>query len=493
MARRSLHPLVIVFVAIGLALLHAPTPTRAQTTEPKGLPGLPLGTRVVQKFKNTKLRRGDTIVPGQKDLLHAYRVIDSDDVLPGGPWVKLQVEGQGLLGWLTARDVVPIADAIGFFTAQIAADSNDAWNYQIRGWLWHREHKEYDLAIKDLNEALRLSPSAPMFNGRGHAWYAKQNYDKAIADFNEAIRLDPALAAIFLNRGTAWKAKNVYEKAIADYNEAIRLDPADANAFYNRGNAWSDTKDYDKAIADYNEAIRLDPAYAHAFIRRGYTWYTIKDFDKAIADYSEAIRLDPADANAFYNRGDAWRAKNDYENAIADFTKHTELNPSDPCAYGQIATCWYEKGDYSRAIKWHTKALEENENHNWSRGARALNNALLGHADEAARDYSEFLARSKDGSDLNGIAWILATLPKDNVRDGKRAIELATKACELSEWKTPTYIDTLAAALAETGDFDAAVIRQEEAIKKLPADAPDRAEYEAKLNRYRDRMPFRAE
>ena len=90
----------------------------------------------------------------------------------------------------------------------------------------------------------------------------KKEYDKAIADYTEAIRLDPRNAERLRNRGIAWRSKKEYDKAIADYNEAIRLDPEYALAYNHRGMAWSDKKEYDKAIADYNEAIRLDPKYA---------------------------------------------------------------------------------------------------------------------------------------------------------------------------------------------------------------------------------------
>jgi tetratricopeptide (TPR) repeat protein len=62
------------------------------------------------------------------------------------------------------------------------------------------------------------------------AWRVKKEYDKAIADYDEAIRLDPKYAIAFNNRGSAWLIKKEYDKAIADYDEAIRLDPKYVNA-----------------------------------------------------------------------------------------------------------------------------------------------------------------------------------------------------------------------------------------------------------------------
>ena len=65
---------------------------------------------------------------------------------------------------------------------------------------------------------------------------------------------------------------------------------------------------------------------------------------------------------------------------------------------------------------------------------------------------------------LNNLAWILATSPDDALRDGKRAIELATKACKATEYHQAHILSTLAAGYAETGDFSTAVHWSEEAV-----------------------------
>jgi Flp pilus assembly protein TadD len=57
----------------------------------------------------------------------------------------------------------------------------------------------------------------------------------------------------------------------------------------------------------------------------------------------------------------------------------------------------------------------------------------------------------------NSLAWVLATAPKASTRDGKKAIDYAMKACELSNWTDSETVSTLAAAYAETGDFDNAI------------------------------------
>jgi tetratricopeptide (TPR) repeat protein len=137
----------------------------------------------------------------------------------------------------------------------------------------------------------------------GKAYFDKSDYDRAIADFNEAIRLDPKYALAFYQRGNAYGRKGDPDRAIADLDEAIRLNPQHADSFVDRGNAYLRKGNQDRAIADYTEAIRLYPTYAIAFNNRGQVYQRKGDNDRALADFNEAIRLDPKYAHAFCNRG----------------------------------------------------------------------------------------------------------------------------------------------------------------------------------------------
>jgi lipoprotein NlpI len=201
----------------------------------------------------------------------------------------------------------------------------------IRGAEYAEKH-DYDRAIADYNETLRLDPEyAGVFIFRGDAYRAKQNYDRAMADYNEGIRLDPKYAYGFVRRGNAYHFKQNYDRAIADYNEAIRLDPTSAYAFVSRGGTYYAMQNFDRAIADYNEAIRLDPKDAEAFTSRGYVAYYVKqNYDRAIADYNEAIRLDPKLARAYYHRGRAYLYSGTPAKALADVRQASELDQKYP-------------------------------------------------------------------------------------------------------------------------------------------------------------------
>jgi tetratricopeptide (TPR) repeat protein len=93
---------------------------------------------------------------------------------------------------------------------------------------------------------------------------------------------------------------------------------------------------------------------------------------------------------------------------------------------------------------------------------------------------------------LNDLAWLWATCPASNHRDAIRAVELATKACELASWSNHEYVSTLAAAYSEMSDFDSAIQWQEKAASLLPIDCRTelRANYEARLGVYQSHKPY---
>ncbi|MDR3619295.1 MAG: tetratricopeptide repeat protein [Paludisphaera borealis] len=316
-----------------------------------------------------------------------------------------------------------------------------------------------DQAVEHITGLIRADPGdATKYNWRANILKARNELDEAIADYDEAVRLNPADASVYNNRGGVWYAKGNYDNAIADCTEAIRIDPGYASAHNNRGIAWCDKKEYDKALADFAEAIRIDPGKATYYNERGFAWRGKQEYDKAITDYDEAIRIDPGYAPAYNSRGGAWYIKKDYDKAVADYTEAVRLNPGDASVYNNRGMAWREKKEY----------------------------------DKAFADYDEAIRLDPGYTPAyNQRAWIWATAADADLRDGKRAVESATRAGEIDGWKDPNILDTLAAAQAEAGDFDAAVASQEKAIALIPADeAGRRNDFQTRLDLFRAGKPY---
>jgi tetratricopeptide (TPR) repeat protein len=218
---------------------------------------------------------------------------------------------------------------------------------------------EYDRAIQDFDQAIRLHPNdAYAFNGRGNAYNDKGDYDTAIQDFDEAIRLIPYYGYAFNGRGNAYNDKREHDRAIQDYDQAIRLNPNLVYAFNGRGNAYNSNGKYDRAIQDFDQAIRLNPNYAYAFNGRGNAYNDKSDYDRAIQDYDQAVRLNPNYADAFFNRGNAYNSKGDYDRAIQDYDQAVRLNPNSAYAFFNRGFTRFEQGPIAAAVPDFAKSAE---------------------------------------------------------------------------------------------------------------------------------------
>jgi len=264
-------------------------------------------------------------------------------------------------------------------------------------------------------------------------------------------------AAFYYNRGLAWAKEREHDKAIADYTEAIRIDPNHVGAYNHRGRAWVAKLEFDKAIADYTEAIQLAPKDVDGYYYRAQALIAKGETDKAIADYTEASRIDPKDAFAYYNRGLAW-ARREPDKAIADFTEAIRIDPKNAGAYYIRGLVWTKKGELDKAIADYTEAIRIDP---------------------------------KDEDGYRALAWIFATCPEAKYRNGQRAVEMATKQCDLSNWKDWAGFDSLAAACAELGDFPNAVKWQEKAIERTPEGSM--GELRSRLDLYKAHKPYREE
>jgi protocatechuate 3,4-dioxygenase beta subunit/beta-lactamase regulating signal transducer with metallopeptidase domain len=121
-------------------------------------------------------------------------------------------------------------------------------------------------------------------------------------------------------------------------------------------------------------------------------------------------------------------------------------------------------------IKTLTAELEENPEHDAALMNRAIAFSHIGDDRKSLADYERLLKLDipypRNLVVYNNVAFLLATSPDDKLRDGKRAVELAEKAKQFNETPSADLLDTLAAAYAESGDFDRAIKTEREAIQQ---------------------------
>ncbi len=263
----------------------------------------------------------------------------------------------------------------------VVAGPKTAREFFERGNIWKHE-REYDKAIKDYDEAIRLDPTNVLvYVNRASVLNDIWSFDKAMQDCDRALQLDPKLAVAFSTRAQVWAVRLDADKAMIDCNEAIRLDSKSAYAFAVRASVWHMKRDGDKAFEDCEESLRLDPKCSMALKERGTIWSDKGDFSRAILDFNEALHLDPKYCLLFNNRGSAYNNLGFVDLALKDFDESIRLNPDFIASYINRGNIWRLKKelvkahlDADRAIRLLTDAGSAIQAH--FRGASYYSKAL---------------------------------------------------------------------------------------------------------------------
>jgi arylsulfatase A-like enzyme/Flp pilus assembly protein TadD len=308
----------------------------------------------------------------------------------------------------------------------------------------------------------------------GKTVVAQKDYSQAVVYLHKVIEMEPDRSEAYDNRGLAYLSKGDYDQAIGDFDKAIELEPTKVGHYNNRGRAYWNKGDHEQAIRDFNIAVELDPDNALFHNNRGLAFWGKRDFEQALQDFDKAIELNPRDAKTHYNRGRAYWIKDDYEQALRDFNRAIELNPRYAKAYNNRGSTYSSQGDSQRAIDDFAAAIKLDRTSAEAHQNMSLELLRQGKAQEAIEYGREAVRLQADWPEgLNDLAWMLATTEDSQLRDGAEAVRLAEQACQLTNYKKVTILDTLAAAYAEVGQFDKAVQMAETAIQLALAAGKD--------------------
>jgi tetratricopeptide (TPR) repeat protein len=159
------------------------------------------------------------------------------------------------------------------------------------------------------------------------------------------------------------------------------------------------------------------------------------------------------------------------------------------------AQIFASQGRYDLAIQDCNEALRQYRGCVEAALLRAKINSHLGKYAEASKEFNHLvslhprsvtLARA-----LSDRAWFLATCPDPSFRNGQQALKDAKAACSIMVWKDEHMIDTLAAAYAETGDFESAMRYAQRALGVKNISAEDSKRIQRHLELFKQNKPIR--
>ncbi|HYB91109.1 MAG TPA: tetratricopeptide repeat protein [Candidatus Binataceae bacterium] len=213
----------------------------------------------------------------------------------------------------------------------VALAPQDAETYSMRAYVLDHRGK-LDDAIADLGRAIKYSRAkrADLYYRRGFAEAEKDDYDHAIDDLNEALKLAPDDRDTIWKRAGAYRDKKQYDRAIEDLTRVIEIEPNNASAYDERGDIHGQRGEYRLELEDYRKAADLSPD--NSVIANALAWILSTCPDDKLRDGKLALK---------------------YANQACNLSSWLEWQVIDT-----LAAAYAEAGNYSEAVVWEQRAID---------------------------------------------------------------------------------------------------------------------------------------
>ena len=386
------------------------------------------------------------------------------------------------------------AAAIPEWIKALAMDPNDAHALNNYGQTLARAGKT-ESAIAEFRKAIAAKPIYPEAqNNLAFVFFKAGHTNQAIEHYRLAIEGNPGYVEAHTNLGRALTEQGRMSEAIEQFREALTLNPDYSEAHNDLGFALASETHLGEAVDEYRRAIASDPKYADAYNNLGSVLARQGKMDEAIEAFKKAVESDPAFAGAEGNLGHAFLAKDHVDDAILHLKKSLALGPESAQLHNDLGAALAERGQIDKAIPHFQRALQISPNMAEAHSYLGMALVLRGQRAEGLAQWRQVLMKNPDNLQaLNDTAWLLATSADAAIRNGNEAIFLAEHAVQLTSGRAPALLGTLAAAYADTGDFDKASEMEQRAIglAKQQGEEQLAATLSGRLRLYQAKAPIR--
>jgi len=345
--------------------------------------------------------------------------------------------------------------------------------------------------LADYNKALVLQPDLPIaLRGRGIYYLVNNNAEKAAEDLSKLAGLEPEDSRVHEVLALSLLFQKKVDLALASLNRALELDPDRGLAHFYRAQIYLEKKDAEKAMEDINRAIDLETDNLRWRLLRAQIYHDRGDTKAALDEIERVLVVDPKLLDAVELQAAILAASDRMDDAITGLERAAATIPDNSRLLVTLAIFFATNDQVQQALDTYETLLTKPIPHGpiyRSRGDLLLN---LGRQAEAIGEYEKALELDpEDSGILNNLAWVLATSPEPKLRDAKRSLTLANRACEATEFKKAHILSTLAAAHAENGDFKSAIHWSNKAVQIGDEGADE--QLKAELEGYRAGKPWR--
>ena len=266
---------------------------------------------------------------------------------------------------------------------------------------------------------------------------------------------------LLLAKGQILVAQSNYKAAAEELTRALAIDDKNLPILELRAALYEQLHEKAKALANVEKILELKPGQPNLMPTRAVLLADLGKFDAAVEELQNLHKASPKDSLTLLQLGTLYTAMKKYDKAVEVFTTIVTDHPDDVDAIRGRGDALLNQGRRANAISDYERALK---------------------------------LQPHDAGLLNNLAWVLATAPEGNLRDGHRAVALATDACRQTEYKADYVLSTLAAAYAETGDFESARKWAAQAVEVKPSErvtASRKDELKKELQSYQANKPWR--
>jgi tetratricopeptide (TPR) repeat protein len=189
----------------------------------------------------------------------------------------------------------------------------------------------------------------------------------------------------------------------------------------------------------------------------------------------------------------AWKQTAYWQDSEALWRHTLACTTDNDMAHNNLGIVFYQKGQLDDAITQYQTAAEITPDYESAHFNLAKALFQKGRVQESIAQFQASLQINPDDMQvMDGLAWLLATSRQASLRDGDKAVQLATKANELAGGKNPIVLRALAAAYGETGRFDVAAQTAEKAMAMAQAAGQQNLaeKLNVELRRYRAGLPL---